>query len=197
MVLICGVLILLIYTIDLFKLNYRIKGWEEFGRTPVTASHIQYFIADTPNLIGYQELDGGEMVSCATTVAYLKTDTNESYRCCDTSSKISCLAGDFSNDIPAFDAECTNSLREIFGIPTTLKDTTDYQMYGSCPKSGHTEITVVQISGDGQILWKVFNATRIAMLSSTAKCILAPLLLILAVWVVVVTVRKKEPIPRF
>lgn len=56
---ICAFLLLLVYTVDLFKLNYRLTGWKEFGNTPFVVSHIQYFDADTPNIISYLDRPWG------------------------------------------------------------------------------------------------------------------------------------------
>ena len=197
-VLVSVIAVILIYSIDIFKLKYRAAGWEQFGETPVTVSKLQYFVADTPNLISYKETDGGEVVSCAETVAYVETDTQETFRCCDTGSKISCLAGDFANEIPATDDECTGNLRGLFGVPVSLANTKEYEMYGSCP-DGASILTVAQLDNNGQILWKSFKVNEIGFISSTLKCILGPLLLILAIWIIAVTLREKrnEPIPRF
>ncbi len=198
-VLACVIAAILLYSVDIFKLNYRLAGWKQFGETQVTINSIHYFTADTPNVIGYTEPDSGERVSCAEAVAFIETNTQAPYRCCDTGERISCLAGDFSSDIPAADEECTNSLREIFGIPAAPAEARDYKIFGSCPDGGEAEITVVQIDDNGQILWKSVNATRIAVVNSALRCLLAPLFLVIAIWVVWAMVQRKkaEPIRRF
>ena len=198
---ICAIVILAIYSIDLFKLNYRFISWNSFGQLPIEASQIQYFVPDTPNVIGYSESGSGELVSCATTVAYLKTNSDETYRCCDTGNKISCLGGNFSSDIPASDQECKNRLQKIFAIPVSLAGSRDYQMFAHCQQGDNVDIadiTVVQIDNSGQLLWKHMSASQIAVISSGLKCILAPLLFILMMAIIVVTVRgkSKEPIRR-
>jgi len=115
---ILAVLTLLVYTVDLFKLNYRLAGWEEFGKPPILISHVQYFIADTPNIVGYLDRSIGEEVTCFAAVAFVESDTGETYRCCDTGELISCLDGDFSSDIPASDEQCVSELKNIFGVHT-------------------------------------------------------------------------------
>lgn len=197
-ILIGAIAILLIYSIDIFQLNYRLTGWESFGETPVSVDHLQYFMADTPNVIGYREPDSGETVSCAEAIAFVETDLQASYRCCDTGERISCLAGDFSSDIPAANEECVHNLREIFGIPASLAGTKDYKIYGSCPDGGEAEVTIVQLNDNGQILWKSVNATRIAVAGSALRCILGPLLSLLVIRTIVVMFQRKktEPIRR-
>jgi hypothetical protein len=108
-ILVCIAAAVLIYSIDFFKLDYRMTGWEQFGESPVTPARIQYFVADTPNLIGFKDT-GGESVSCAETVAYVETEAQETYRCCDTGDRIACLAGNFSTDIPPSDEACNNRI---------------------------------------------------------------------------------------
>lgn len=197
-ILVSIIAILLIYSIDLYKLNYQMKPWEQFGEIPIPANQIQYFTADTPDVVGYKEIESGEMVSCATTVVYVRTSADETYRCCDTGDRISCLARDFSSDIPTTDVECTNYLRGLLGVPDSLMNTKDYRVYGSCP-SGASNLTVAQLDDTGQILWKTIKVNDIDLVSSALKCILVPLLLLLAIWSVVVTVRgkKSEPVRRF
>lgn len=192
-VLISAIAVLLIYTVDIFKFNYRLKGWEQFGQIPVAAGRVQYFMTDTPNVIGYREPDSGETVRCAETIAFVETDAQAPYRCCDTGERISCLAGDFSSDIPAADEECTNSLREIFGIPASLAGAKDYKIYGNCPAGGEAEVTVVQLDDNRQILWKSVNATRIGVVSSALKCVLGPLLSFIAIRTIMVMFQRKKP----
>jgi hypothetical protein len=195
--------IVLIYSIDLYKLTYRLQGWKEFGQTPVAISQIQYFMADTPDLIGFRDPPTGESVTCGTTVAYVKTAAEELYRCCDTGDRVSCLAGDFSREIPASDENCTGFVADAFGIPARPANTIDYRIFGDCPgdTAGMTAsgVTVAQINSSGQILWKTINSRTIDLFTSVFRCIVAPLLLGLAVWIVIQVIRgkKNEPIPRF
>ena len=180
----------IIYSTDFFKLNYRMTGWEEFGDSPVALARIQYFVADTPNLIGFKEDGSGETVSCAETVAYVETDAQETYRCCDTGDRISCLAGNFSTDIPVVDEACNDSLRDLMGIPASLAGTKDYKVFGSCSADGGIpSVTVTQIDSNGQILWKFININTITVLSSALKCALGPVLLGLAGWIIFTTLR--------
>lgn len=189
-ILVCVIAIILIYSIDLMKLTYRMTNWQSFGKTPVTVSQVQYFIADTPNVIGYSE-PGGSQVSCATTVAYVTTDAGKPYRCCDTGEKISCLARDFSSDIPAMDEACLNSLREAFAIPATLEGAADYHVFASCSDAGASELTVTQIDATGQILWKHLNVGNLTTLNNVLRCLLGPLLMISAILLFVTTLRSK------
>ena len=157
---ICAVLLLLVYTVDLFKLNYRLTGWKEFGDAPVVISHIQYFVADTPNIIGYTDRALGEEVSCLEFVAFVETDMQESYRCCDTLGKISCLQGDFSSDIPPADEQCIAELVDIFGVPDALPGSKEYQFYGSCSGGRFAELTVVQLDNNGRSNGNMSRWTR-------------------------------------
>lgn len=195
-ILVCIIAVILIYILDLFKLAYQVTGWKAFGQTPVTVDQIDYFIADTPDVIGYKEPDSGEMVSCATTVAYVTTDTNDRYRCCDTGGRISCLAGDFSSDIPANDVTCRDQLISVFGISFPLEGLKSYEGFGNCMEGTEPQITVVYVKTDGQILWKYLNVEDITVLNSSLRCIVAPLLIILIVVLIVRSI-PKEPIRRF
>ena len=189
---------LLIYSTDIFKLAYRTAGWEEFGQAPVTVGRVQYFVADTPDIVGYIEPDSGERVSCAETVAYVETEAQETYRCCDTGGRISCLAGNFSSDIPTASEECIGRLKDIFGVPATLSNVREYKVLGSCP-SGASRLTVIQIDPRGNILWKSFLYEELGFAASVLRCLLAPLFLALAGWLIVGIVRgqPREPIRRF
>ena len=188
---------ILIYSIDIYKLNYRMTGWESFGKSPVEATRIQYFVPDTPNLIGFKE-DGGKTVSCAVTVAYVETDSQKPYRCCETGEEIACLAGNFSTDIPPVDEACNNSLRDLLGIPASLAGAKDYEVFGSCFDGTQADVTVAQIDRNGQILWKSINVSTLNVLSSAIRCILAPALLALAGWIIFSTLRGNpyRPIER-
>jgi hypothetical protein len=135
------------------------------------------------------------MISCATTVAYVKSADQKSYRCCDTGEKISCLEGDFSKDILASDEKCNGGLQSLFAVPASLENTKDYKLFGNC--SGvPTSLTVAQLNNQGQILWKFINADNVSVFSSALKCVLAPLLLVLAIWIAITTLRKREPTGR-
>jgi len=198
-ILACVILAILIYSVDVAKLAYQMTDWNSFGDMPITAGTLQYFIPDTPNVIGYND-PNGLRVDCATTVAYVQTDAGETYRCCDTGETIACLTSDFSNEIPVMDEACLSSLRETFAIPAVLEGAKDYQLYGSCSESSSPlELAVAQIDANGQILWRSLNAGNIIMWSSALRCVGAPLLLILAIVIFVITIRTapKEPIPRF
>lgn len=189
LILVCIAAALLAYSIDVFKLNYRMTSWESFGDSPVAPARLQYFIPDTPNLIGFKEDGTGETVSCAVTVAYLETEAGKTYRCCDTGDRIACLAGTFSTDIPPVDESCNNSLRDLLGIPESLPDTIDYKIFGNCTDGTQADVTVAQIDSAGQIHWKFINVSTLNVVSSALKCILAPALLGLAGWLVFTVIR--------
>ncbi|HEY3476254.1 MAG TPA: hypothetical protein VGK56_16690 [Anaerolineales bacterium] len=196
-ILLSSITILLIYLLDIQKLSYPLKVWKTFGKLPVPAE-LQFFVANTPNLIGYTDPESKTSVSCATTVAYVKTASNETYRCCDTGSRISCLGGDFSNEIPVIDEACTDNLKEAFGISSINQGSTENLFYGSC-STDSSQLTVVQMDDNGQILWKLMDVEEILFLIGVLRCVLAPLLLALIVVIVILTARAvpKEPIPRF
>lgn len=195
--------IILIYSIDLYKLTFQLKGWTRFGEMPVAISQIQYFMADTPDLIGFRDAATGESVTCGTTVAYVKTAADGMYRCCDTGDRISCPAGDFSREIPAIDESCTGFVSEAFGIPAQLGNTMDYKIFGSCSSDATgmsaSGATVVQVDNSGQILWKTVSSSTIDLVTTVFRCIVAPLLLFLIIWIVIQTMKgkKNEPIPMF
>lgn len=188
--------ILLIYSVNLYELSYKLKGWEKMGQSPVAARQIQYLMADTSALVGFKDPESGEQVTCGTSIAYVKTAAGDPYRCCDTGEKIACLAGDFSTEIPVFDEACTSSLKEVFAIPDTLEDTVDYQVFGNC--SGAIGVTVAQIDSSGQIQWKAVETRSLDLVTTVLRCIAGPLLLGLAIWTVVRMVRRRrnEPIPK-
>jgi hypothetical protein len=198
-ILVCIAAGILFYSLDYFKLDYRMTGWKTFGESPVEPARLQYFIPDTPNLIGFKEDDSGETVSCAVTVAYIETATGEGYRCCDTGDRIACLAGEFPSDIPPADEACNTSVRELMGIPASLAGARDYKVFGSCADGSQTEVTVAQIDANGQIVWKSLNISTLSVVSSALKCILAPALLGLAGWLIFTTLRGSQykPARRF
>ncbi len=193
-----AILILLIYSIDLFKLNYRMMGWDEFRETPVHISHLQYFVADTPNIIGYLDRSIGEEVSCYQAVAFVETDTGESYRCCDTGELISCLDGDFSSDIPSTDEQCVSELRDIFGVPDTLAGAKEYQFFGDCFGGRFAELTVVQLDDSGVIRWKHLKVDTIQVMTSALRCVLGPALLLVVLYILykVYQERTAQPVRR-
>lgn len=195
---ILAVSILLVYTVDLFKLNYRLAGWEDFGKAPVAVSHIQYFVADTPNIIGYTDHALGQEVVCAETIAYVETDAQESYRCCDTRGQISCLKGNFSSDIPTGNEQCIAELQDIFGVPDTLAGSREYQFYGSCSGGRFAELTVVQLDDAGTIRWKYVKVDAIQVAASVLRCGLGPILLLVVLRMLYVMYQEKtaEPVRR-
>jgi hypothetical protein len=175
---IIAVLVLAVYAVDLFKLNYRLAAWKEFNDPPVGISHVQYFIADTPNIISYLDRSIGEEVTCYEAVAFVEADTGETYRCCDAGGKISCLKGDFSSDIPSTDDQCVSELKDIFGVPNTLAGTKEYQFYGSCSGGRFAELTVTQLDTNGMIKWKHVKVDTIQVVTSALKCVVGPVLLL-------------------
>lgn len=195
---VCAILILLIYTVDLFKLNYRLTGWKEFSEAPVAISHIQYFIADTPNLIGYLDRNIGEEVTCFEAIAFVETDTQEKYRCCDASGTISCLEGDFSSDIPSTDEQCVTELRDIFGVPDTLAGSKEYQFYGDCFGDRFAELTVVQLDDNGVIRWRYVKVDTVQVATSVLRCVLGPVLLLVILYILYKVYQEKtaEPVRR-
>jgi len=190
-ILICLLAVVLIYFIDPLKLSYRTAAWKTFGQAPVEIVRVDYFIPDTPDVIGYPEPGSGEMVSCSTTVAYVSTAAGEAYRCCDTGNRSSCLAGDFSSDIPAEDPECTRRLQNALGVPTTLEGVQDYHVFSNCAEGSNAELTVTQLDGSGTLLWKYLDVGGVARLNSGLRCILAPFLVLMAIAVSVITLRNR------
>ena len=195
LIVVCGIAVILIYTIDLFKLNYRMTGWEEFSGAPVAISHVQYFLADTPNLIGYTDHALGEAVTCSQSVAFVGTDAKESYRCCDTGEQISCLEGDFTSDIPPADEKCVAELQNIFGVPVALEGSKEYQLYGSCSGGRFADLTVMQLTHDGRILWKLVEVSSIQTTTSVLRCVLGPLLLLVILYILYKLYQEKTAAP--
>jgi hypothetical protein len=179
----CGIVILAIYALDLYKLTYRLAAWEKFKAAPVVISHIEYFVADTPDILGYTDHTLGETVTCYQAVAFVETETQENYRCCDTDEKISCIKGDFSSDIPSADDECITELKSVFGVPDTLAGAKEYQFYGNCSGGSSPNLTVVQLDTDGNIQWKYVEAGPIQIINSVLRCVLGPILLLIVLWV--------------
>lgn len=192
---VCAILVLLVYTIDLFKLNYRLADWEEFGDASLLISHVQYFYADTPNIIGYTDRTLGKYVTCSETVAFVETDSQQTFRCCDTRETISCLAGDFSSDIPTDDEQCVTELRHIFGVPETLAGSKEYQFYGSCSGGRFAELTVVQLDEDGMLRWKHVKVDTIQVMTSALKCVVGPILLLVILYVLYKFYQEKTAQP--
>ena len=190
-----AVLVLLIYGVDLFKLNYRLVGWNEFGEPPITISHIQYFVADTPNIISYLDRSVGEEVTCYEAVAFVESDANETYRCCDTGDRISCLRGDFSSDIPSSDEQCVSELKSIFGVPDTLAGAKEYQFYGECSGGRFAELTVVQLDDHGMIRWKNAKVSGIQVVASALRCVLGPALLLVILYMLYKFYQEKTAAP--
>lgn len=191
-------LTLLVYTVDLFKLTYRLADWKEFGATPVAISHVQYFIADTPNIITYLDRSIGEEVTCFEAVAFVESGAGQSHRCCATDGRISCLEGDFSSDIPQPDEGCVAELRGIFGVPDSLAGAREYQSFGDCRGGRFAELTVVQLDGDGAIQWKHVRVDAIQLASSVLRCVVGPLLLLAALYILYrfYQERTAEPVRR-
>jgi hypothetical protein len=183
---------LLMYSVDVFKLTYRMTNWKEFGSSPVTPAHIQYFVADTPNLIGFKEDGSGASVTCAVTVAYMETEAGKTARCCDTDDHIACMAGNFSTEFPVPEETCSNSMRELLGIPASLAGAKDFQVFGNCSGDADTEVTITQIDSTGNILWKYINVYLLTVVNSALKCVLVPALLGLAGWLIFSTLRGKK-----
>lgn len=191
LVIVCAILALLIYSLDLFKLNYRMTDWQEFGDAPINISHIQYFVGDTPNVLGYTDHMLGKQVTCTEVVAFVQTDTGEPYRCCDTRSEISCIKGDFSSDIPDMDEKCIAELQSIFGVPDTLTGSREYLSYGSCSGGRFAELTVVQLDDNGRIQWKYVEVAPLQITNSVLRCVVGPGLLLIVLWVIYGTFRGK------
>lgn len=195
----CAILALLVYTLDLFKINYQLKGWSGFSDMPVAISHIQYFVADTPNVVGYTDHALGKQVTCTEVVAFVETDTKESYRCCDTGNEISCIEGDFSSDFPPVDEDCVDNLVMVFGVPANLVNAKEYQFYGSCSGGRLGELTVVQLDENGKIQWKHVQVGPIQVIVSVLRCVLGPMLLLGIIWIIYEMYQRKnaEPLRRF
>ena len=192
---ILAVLALLVYAIDLFKLNYRLADWKEFGEPPVLISHVQYFIADTPNIISYLDRSIGENVTCFEAVAFVEADTGESYRCCDAGEQVSCLMGDFSSDIPDNDEKCVSELIDIFGVPDTFAGAKEYQIYGDCLGGRFAELTVMQLDDTGRILWKHVKVDAIQVMTSALRCVVGPALLLVIAYILYKFYQEKTAQP--
>jgi len=184
LIIVCVILALLVYSLDLFKLNYRMASWQEFGNAPVNISHLQYFVGDTPNVLGYTDHVLGKQVTCTEAVAFVQTDTGETYRCCDTRSEISCIGGDFSSDIPVMDEECITELQSIFGVPDTLTGAREYLSFGNCSGGRFADLTVVQLDDNGKIQWKFVDVEPLQIINSVLRCVVGPILLLTILWVI-------------
>jgi len=193
LILVCAIAVLLIYAMDWFRLMYLSTPWDQLGETPITPAQVIFFNADTPNVIGYVEQETGENITCAQAVAYVETAAGEMYRCCNTAEKISCMAGDFSPDIPPRDPVCTDGLRLAFGLPASLPDVKDYEAYGNCSEDGNPKLTVVQLDANGRILWKTLNGWEPQVLTGILRCILGPALVLIAARALYVARKRPDP----
>jgi hypothetical protein len=198
MIAILLLLSLAVYAVDLFKLTYRLADWEQFGEAPVVISHVQFFVADTPNIISYLDRSIGEQVTCFEAVAFVETEAGEPHRCCEADGRISCLAGDFSSDIPQTDEGCIAELRDIFGVPDTLAGAKEYQFFGSCQGGRFAELRVVQLDEKGFIHWKHVKVDTIQLVTSVLRCVVGPLLLFAVLYILYrfYQVRTVEPVRR-
>lgn len=176
-------LAILVYTVDLFKLTYRLADWEQFGEAPVSIAHIEYFVSNTPNIIGYTDHALGEEVTCFEALAYVETEAGEPHRCCDAGGRISCLAGDFSSDIPQTDEGCIAELRGIFGVPDSLAAAKEYQFFGDCRGGRFAELTVVRLDERGMVQWKHVRTDPIQLATSVLRCLVGPLLLLVVFYI--------------
>jgi len=187
-ILLCILVIVAIYSVDIFRLAYDLAAWHQFGDLPIQPTRLVYLEADTPNVIGYREPGTPDRVTCAEAVAYLETSGDAGItRCCQAETKISCLSGDFSPDIPAEDIACNQTLRETFGVPESL------QAYAECPDGGNPELTVAQMDADGNITWKYLTVNELSIFNTVMRCVIAPLLLGLAIRLAVILFRKPDP----
>jgi hypothetical protein len=192
-ILACVIASLIVYSVNVFRLAYRLASWQSFGETSVAPARLLHFVSDTPNIIGYIEKGAGERVECAEAVAFLETDSGETYRCCQAETRVSCVAGDFASDIPAPEPACAQTLGETFGVPASLPGAKDYQLYGACSDSNPSELTVAQINAEGQIQWKSVSLLGPTIVSGALRCLLAPGLLAFAIWIFIQSRRKPDP----
>lgn len=186
----CLLAIAVIYAVDIFPLAYNLTGWNQFGGLPIGYTRLVYLEADTPNVISYREPGAADPVTCAEAVVYLETTMGDSpsvTRCCQAETKISCLDGDFSADIPPADEACAASLRETFGVPGSL------QVFATCPEGGDPEMTAVQTDAEGNIKWKSLTLNALSVFNSFLRCLLAPILLGLAIRSAMIAFRKPDP----
>jgi hypothetical protein len=157
---------------------------------PVIPVQILEFDPKTSAWIGYVESTTGNVFTCKQAIAYLQTENQSVYRCCNSPEKVSCTVIDHPNLIT--DKECENYLRRLFKIPDKLLETRDYKVFGYCPDSGNPNITVVQITNTGEVLWKSINTLNLDIISAGLKCFIGPLLIILVGWIVLKLIKAKD-----
>ena len=177
----------LIYAVDIFPLAYRLTPWRSFGGLPIQPSRLAYFQADTPNIISYREPGAVEPVTCAEAVAYLEMNDGNVTRCCQAETKVSCLPGNYNNEIPPPDEACIDILRATFGVEESLP------VFAECPEGGNPRLTVVQVNAEWDITWKTITMFEPGIVSGILRCVLAPLLLGLAVRAFLLMRRKPNP----
>jgi hypothetical protein len=124
----CLVSIGLIYLINPYQIVYLFTEWQNFGELPVVPVQILGFDPKTSAWIGYVESTTGDVFTCKEAIAYLKTENQSVYRCCNSPEKVSCTATDYPNLIT--DIKCDNYLRGLFQIPDKLLATRDYKVFG-------------------------------------------------------------------
>lgn len=180
--------IALIYAVNIFPLAYNLTSWKSFGDLPIETSRLVYFVADTPNVISYRQQGATDSVTCSEAVAYLETSSGDITRCCQTEVKtVSCLSGDYVSEIQTSDETCISTMRETFGVDASLL------MFAECPEGGNPEMTVTQIDAEDQITWKTLTMFELGFVNSALRCVLAPLLLGLAIRSVIIMRRKPDP----
>ena len=186
--LLCLLAITLIYAVNIFPIAYNLTSWKSFGDLPIDTSRLAYFVADTPNVIGYREPGAADPVTCVEAVAFVEASGGDIIRCCQTETKtVSCLQGDFSADIPPSDEACVGRMRETFGVDASL------QVFADCPEGGNPEMTVAQMDAQDRITWKTLRMNELSIVSIALRCALAPLLLGLAVRSAITLRRTPDP----
>jgi len=187
--LLCVLAVVLIYAVDIYPLAYNLTSWRSFGDLPIEPARLVYFTADTPNVISYREPGAADPVTCAEAVAYFEMtgETTTLTRCCQAETKVSCLPGDYSSEMSAPDEACIATVSQTFRVDESMR------VFAECPEGGNPEMTVVQMDSENQISWKTVTLYELGILNSALRCVLAPLLLGLAIRAAIILRRKPDP----
>jgi hypothetical protein len=167
----------LIYLVNLYQLVYLVTPWLYFGEITFVPKEILDFTSKTDAWIGYVEPETGKVFTCKEAIAFLGAEDQNVYRCCNSPEKNSCvqsISQDFSGD-----EKCNRHMMDIFNLPPQLSGSQDYKVFGYCPHSGNPSITVVQISGDGEILWKSIETMGLDLINVAVKYFFGPVIALL------------------
>jgi hypothetical protein len=179
-IILCLLLLGLIYLVNIYQFVYLVTPWQNFGATTFVPKEILDFNLKTGAWIGYVEPETGNVFTCKEAIVFLEAEDQKIYRCCNSPEKNSCVRS--TSQSFSSDEKCARQLMNIFNLPDQLSGTRDYRVLGYCPHSGNPSVTIVQISGDGEILWKSIDTLELDLINVALKYFFGPVIAMLG-WV--------------